>query len=47
MLMELARAYKLAGKTEDARKTLTQVVEQHGDSPYASEARAEIDRIKS
>ena len=27
--MELARAYKAAGKTEDARKTLTQMVEQH------------------
>src|SRR5690349_8099870 len=47
MLMELARAYRLAGKTEDARKTLTQVVEQHADSPYASEARAEIDRLKA
>ena len=47
LLMELARAYRLAGKTEDARKTLTQVVEQHADSPYASEARAEIDRMKS
>src|SRR5687767_2390863 len=28
LLMELARAYRLAGKTEDARKTLTQIVEQ-------------------
>lgn len=47
VLMELARAYKLAGKTEDARKTLTQIVEQHADSPYASEARAEMERLKS
>ena len=47
MLMELARAYRLAGKNEDARKTLTQVVEQHADSPYASEARAEIDKLKA
>ena len=47
VLMELARAYKLAGKTEDARKTLTQIVEQHADSPYAGEARAEIERLKS
>jgi tetratricopeptide (TPR) repeat protein len=47
VLMELARAYKLAGKTEDARKTLTQIVEQHADSPYAAEARAEIDKLKS
>ena len=46
MLMELARAYKLAGKTEDARKTLTQIVEQHAESPYAAEARSEIDKIK-
>jgi TolA-binding protein len=47
MLMELARAYKLAGKTEDARKTLTQIVEQHADSPFASEAKAELEKIKS
>ena len=47
LLMELARAYRLAGKTEDARKTLTQVVEQHADSPFASEAKAEIAKLKS
>ena len=46
VLMELARAYKLAGKTDDARKTLTQVVEQHAESQYASEARAELERLK-
>jgi TolA-binding protein len=47
LLMELARAYRLAGKTEDARKTLTQVVEQHADSPFATEAKAEIERRAS
>jgi tetratricopeptide (TPR) repeat protein len=47
MLLELARAYRLAGKTEDARKTLTQIVEQHADSPFASEAKAELAKIKS
>ena len=46
VLMELARAYKLAGKTDDARKTLTQVVEQHAESQYASEARAELEKLK-
>jgi tetratricopeptide (TPR) repeat protein len=46
LLMELARAYKLAGKTEDARKTLTQVTEQHADSPYAAEAKTELERLK-
>ena len=43
--MELARAYKLAGKTEDARKTLQQIVEQHADSQYASEARTELEKL--
>jgi tetratricopeptide (TPR) repeat protein len=47
MLMELARAYKLAGKTEEARKTLTQLVEQHADTQYAAEARAELEKLKS
>jgi TolA-binding protein len=46
MLLELARAYRLAGKNEDARKTLSQIVEQHADSPSASEARSELEKIK-
>lgn len=46
MLMELARAYKLAGKNDDARKTLTQIVEQHADTQYATDARAEIAKLK-
>lgn len=46
VLMELARAYKLAGKTEDARKTFTQVVEQHGESAYAGDARSELEKLK-
>ena len=41
VLMELARAYQLAGKTDDARKTLTLIVEQHADTQDASEARRE------
>lgn len=46
MLMELARAYNLAGKKDEARKTLTQIVEQHAESPYAQEARAELEKLK-
>jgi tetratricopeptide (TPR) repeat protein len=46
VLMELARAYKLAGKTADARTTLQQIVDQHGESPYAAEARTELERLK-
>jgi len=46
VLMELARAYRLAGNTEEARKTLTVVVEQHADSQYASEAKVELEKLK-
>lgn len=46
MLLELARAYRLAGKTEDAKKTLTQIVEQHADSPFVTEAKQELDRLQ-
>jgi tetratricopeptide (TPR) repeat protein len=46
MLLELARAYRLAGKNDDARKTLTQIVEQHADSPFATEAKTELEKIK-
>jgi tetratricopeptide (TPR) repeat protein len=46
LLLELARAYKVAGKNEDARKTLTQIVEQHANSPFATEAKQELERIK-
>ena len=44
--MELGRAYKLAGKTEDARKTFNQVVEQHANTPFADQAKQEIEKLK-
>lgn len=47
LLMELGRAYTLAGKTEDARKTFTQVVEQHANTPFADLAKQEIEKLKS
>lgn len=46
VLMELARAYRSAGKVDDARKTLTEIVEKHAESPFASEARTELDKLK-
>jgi tetratricopeptide (TPR) repeat protein len=46
MLLELARAYKIAGKTEDARKTLTQIIEQHANSPFATEAKQELEKLQ-
>ena len=42
-----AQASLIEGKTEDARKTLTLIVEQHAETQYASEARAELERLKS
>jgi tetratricopeptide (TPR) repeat protein len=46
ILMELARAYVQKGNTEEARKTFTQIVDQHPDSPYSAEARAELENLK-
>jgi TolA-binding protein len=45
LLMEMGLAYRAKGDTAEARKTLTQVVEQHPNSPYAPQARAELDAI--
>ena len=42
ILMELGKAYQAAGKTDEARKTFTQIVEEHPTSPYTVEARAEL-----
>jgi TolA-binding protein len=46
ILMELGRAYVQKGNTEEAKKTYTQLVDQHPDSPYTPEARAELDNLK-
>ena len=46
VLMELARAYHGAGKTDDAKKTLNEIVEKHAESPFAGEARAELEKLK-
>ncbi len=46
VLMELARAYRSSGKVDDARKTLTEIVEKHAESPFVTEARAELEKLK-
>ncbi len=46
ILMQLARAYQSKGNVEEARKTFTLIVEQHPTSPYAAEARAELETLK-
>jgi tetratricopeptide (TPR) repeat protein len=47
VLMHLARAYAAAGKKDEAQKTFTKIVDEHPESPYASEARKELDALKS
>ena len=46
ILMGLAHAYQVKGNTDEARKTLTQVVDDHPDSPYVGQAREELDALK-
>jgi tetratricopeptide (TPR) repeat protein len=43
VLMQIARAYKLAGKVEDAKKTFNRVASEFPQSPYAAAARREAD----
>jgi tetratricopeptide (TPR) repeat protein len=47
ILMQLGRAYVAAGKKEDAQKTFTKIVDEHPESPYAAEARQELESLKS
>lgn len=47
ILMQLARAYVRKGNRDEARKTFTEVVDKHPQSPYTQEARAELDNLKS
>ena len=47
ILMELARAYALRGNQDEARKTFTQLMTEHPESPYSVEAKAELDQLKS
>jgi FimV-like protein len=46
ILMDLARAYVQKGNTEEARKTLSEIVDNHPDSPYLAEAREELENLK-
>jgi FimV-like protein len=45
VLMELARAYRAAGKNDEARKTLSQIIEQHAESPVAAEAKQQLEKL--
>jgi TolA-binding protein len=45
LLMEIGMAYRAKGDAAEARKTLTQIVDEHPNSPYAPQARAELDTL--
>lgn len=46
MLMQLARAQVLAGKGGEAVQALTRIVDEFPQSPYAAEAKQELERLK-
>jgi len=46
ILMQLGRAYQAKGNAADAKKTFTDIVDNHPDSPYVAEARKELDSLK-
>jgi tetratricopeptide (TPR) repeat protein len=47
VLMQLGRAYDKAGKTTDAVRTFTRIGDEFPESPYAPDARTELDRLKA
>jgi tetratricopeptide (TPR) repeat protein len=46
ILMQLARAYVQKGNRDEARKTFSEIVDKHPQSPYITEARAELENLK-
>ena len=47
VLMQLGRAYDKAGKPADAIRAFTRIGDEFPESPYAGDARTELDRLKS
>jgi len=47
ILMQLGRTYVDAGKTADARQTLSKLLQEFPDSPYSGEAQQLLDSLKS
>jgi len=46
ILMQLGRAYRDAGKREDAQQTFNRLVEEYPQSPFAGDAKRELDTLK-
>jgi TolA-binding protein len=47
VLMQLGRAYALAGKAADARQTFQRIIDEFPQSPYAPVARKELEGVKT
>ena len=47
ILMQLGRAYARAGRTEEAVRSFTRIVDEFPQSPYAAEARRHMAEVKS
>jgi TolA-binding protein len=45
ILMQLGRAYRDAGKKNDAQQTFNRIVSEFPDSPYSQEAKRELDTL--
>jgi tetratricopeptide (TPR) repeat protein len=46
ILMQLGRAYQAKGNTAEAKKTFTDIVDNHPESPYVADARKELESMK-
>jgi outer membrane protein assembly factor BamD (BamD/ComL family) len=47
VLMQLGRAYEKAGKPAEAIRAFTRIGEEFPDSPYAADAKTEVERVKA
>jgi TolA-binding protein len=47
LLMQLGRAYAMAGRRTDAVQTYQRILDQHPESLYATEARRELETLKA
>jgi hypothetical protein len=47
LLMQLGRAYALAGRRAEALQTYSRVLEEHPESIYVAEARREVETLKA
>jgi TolA-binding protein len=47
ILMQLGRTYRDAGKRADAQQTFNRLVQEYPDSPFTSEAKRELDALKT